>query len=136
VFVKAGQNFEPASGMVNLMKRAPEKTRFVSITMPPVEDESGEEINNHSRDPRLQMVTQMKQRPVIYPAIPRRACEQGNRELNRVYQEDARPPGSHSWKFHGGPEPLGCHASSRDRKDQNNHERRITRGHAIALIDK
>ena len=40
VFVEAGNNFEPTSGMMNLVKRSPEKLRLVSVAMPPVINKS------------------------------------------------------------------------------------------------
>ena len=46
MFVKAGHDFQSSCRMVDLMERAPEKLRFVSIAMPPVIDKGGEDINN------------------------------------------------------------------------------------------
>ena len=46
VLVKAGQDLEPAGGVMNLVQRAPKELRFVAITMPPVVNECGKNVDD------------------------------------------------------------------------------------------
>lgn len=51
MFVKAGQDFEPARGVMQLMQRAPEKLRFVAEAMPPIEDKGGDKVDGERSGP-------------------------------------------------------------------------------------
>ncbi|MEN3368612.1 MAG: hypothetical protein V7609_755 [Verrucomicrobiota bacterium] len=117
VLIEAGQDLKPTRRVVNLMQCAPQKSRFVPIAMPPVEYEGGENINDRRRHPRLQVITEMEQGSMVQAAIPSCSCQKGDRELNGIYEEDARPPCPNPREFHCRPESL-CHdASCGNRKD-------------------
>ena len=70
MFVKAGQDFQPPRRMMDLMQRAPEELRFMAIAMPPIVNESGEDIGHHRGAPRRQVLCEMKHGTASQPAIP------------------------------------------------------------------
>jgi hypothetical protein len=136
MLVKAGQDFEAARGVMDLVEGAPEKLRFVPTAMPPIKNKRGKDVNDGGGAPGPKVFAQMKQRPLAEPMVPSHASEEHDSELNRVDQKDPRPPSANPGKAHGRPKIFCEDAARRDRKNQNNHETSVTPGEAIALIDK
>lgn len=122
VFIKAGDDLQSTSRVVDLMKCPPEKLRLMAIPMPPVINKGGEEIDDQRRRPIAEMVFQMKDRHVIEPEVPGSSGQHGNAELDRVDQDHPAPPCINPGQFHCGPQALGQDATGCDSKnDEHAH---------------
>src|SRR4051812_20159729 len=137
MFVEGREHLHPAGRMMDLMHRAPEELRFMPISVPPVKDERGEQINGERGTPLVQMFAEMEQGDSSEPAIPSLAGEKSERELDRIDDDDPGPPGPNPGKFHCGPEALYEKRAGRDYEDQENcHGRSVRDSRPPQLIDK
>src|SRR5687767_235468 len=114
MLVEARQDLQTSRGVVNLVKRAPEKLRFVAKTVPPVVDKGRENINEHRGSPRPKLGTDLKEGPVRQPPIPSVTRQNGDSELDGINEQDPRPPCPDFWKVHGRPEAFDQHAPGGD----------------------
>src|SRR4051812_33732705 len=102
---------------MDLMHGAPQELRFMAISMPPIKDERGKEINPEGGRPLVQMVAEMEEGRASEPAIPSSSGEKSDRELNNIDDDDPGPPGAHPRKFHRRPESLHDETTGRHDED-------------------
>ena len=86
------------------------------VPMPPIINERGEEIDDERGGPVAEMISEMKDRSVIQPAIPCLTGEHRNAELNRVDKNDSSPPGIDA-RFHRWPQSFGQNTTGGDPKN-------------------
>ena len=67
--------------------------------------------------PVAEMISEMKDRSVIQPAIPCLTGKHRNAELNRVDKNDSSPPGIDARQFHRGPQSFGQNTTGGDPKN-------------------
>jgi hypothetical protein len=84
MLVKAGQDFEPARGVMDLVENAPKKLRFVPVAMPPIKNKGRKNVNRDRSAPGPKIFSQVKQRPMIQPAVPSHARQLGDSKLDGV----------------------------------------------------
>lgn len=84
MFIEAREDLESPCGVMNLVKAAPEKLRFVSVSMPPVVNEGGKDIDDDRGWPIAHVTAQVEDRRATQPAVPSLTGEDSDEELNRI----------------------------------------------------
>ena len=82
MLIKAGDDFDSSGRVMQLVAETPEKSRFMSKSVPPVIDEGGDEVRDRRSRKIVQLIADSKAGRLRHPPAPRLAREHNDPELN------------------------------------------------------
>ena len=92
MFVEGRQQLDATRRVVQLMAETPEQYRFMTNAMPPVEDQTRDEISQESGSDVTHVFGNVQQGSAAKPLVPCQTRKDDNRDLGNIQQNDARPP--------------------------------------------
>jgi hypothetical protein len=123
MFVERGDDFDPLRAVMDLMEPEPEDVELVSPTVPPVEDERGDEVGDEAAGDRMQVRREMEHRSAREPALPGDAGQEHDPELDDVDGDDAKRPSLDSRQAPARCDPLENETEDERAEDERQHGR-------------
>lgn len=92
MFEKRSHQLDAPGRVVELVAEPPEPYGLVAPAVPPVLNEGRNKVGNEPLADRREVAAQAENRPFLQPAVPRETCENHDAELDKIYEDDSRPP--------------------------------------------
>jgi hypothetical protein len=107
--------------MMELVAEKPEELRFVTDAMPPVVNESGNEVADRRSPKDAELFPEVKERGSLEPLIPGQPGHDDDPDLDGVHDDEAHPPAFRLGQGVARPETFNDEKSKSDGSEQKDH---------------